>query len=550
MAMFEPLREGFRELNRLVTDRQTFNAQHESDMARGERANTLLASQLEERAFNRAATEKKILMGAEMNQFEKKMATQRFAESQHQFVTTNAQATARLQNDKDEFTAEQKQDAQQFLETQNMKAEVEARHVVDSQITRELQTSETALKNAKLDKELAYKEKQPFWNIVEGSGLRNVSVETKERVAATIYGALYDEATDTFVDEDGQEIKISAQDQAKVQRRLKGILANENNVTKEHAVQRVGEIDSKLRDLHRETRFKATSHTGDVRNKYKLAKTKAEISSLTKELDEELTKAEVGDVVDRSQTIKDLQPAIVQAYDIGNDDEAKTYEVELADLRAQEKVEREEGKKSGKEKTKTIMIGKRNRAGHLISNSVRAWVYPSGAPDNIKPPEGFETLTGIGIKTKADGDREKMFDDVATRLFGKPEGISGEFVVSVENNVLYEGLKKVARNMREMPKFDHMSDGALASQAKVEQAETMLEYFNEQDRIAKDEPDLKVRELELEKLNIDILDALGSIPDEKQLIRVLKVNQMEDTRELPEDEGGSFKKWFGGGGSM
>ena len=86
MAIFEPLREGFRELNRLVTDRQTFNAQHEARQQDDERKNAVLASQLEDRAFQRASTEKQLLMGAEMNEFQKEMTREKFDQAKRENV--------------------------------------------------------------------------------------------------------------------------------------------------------------------------------------------------------------------------------------------------------------------------------------------------------------------------------------------------------------------------------------------------------------------------------------------------------------------------------
>lgn len=57
MAMFEPMREGFRELNRMLTDRQQFNAQHEADRAAREQAHEMnmgrLQNQMENQEFNR-----------------------------------------------------------------------------------------------------------------------------------------------------------------------------------------------------------------------------------------------------------------------------------------------------------------------------------------------------------------------------------------------------------------------------------------------------------------------------------------------------------------
>ena len=53
MALYEPLREGFREFNRMVTDRQVFNEQAKAREAADKRSDIMLASQLENQEFDR-----------------------------------------------------------------------------------------------------------------------------------------------------------------------------------------------------------------------------------------------------------------------------------------------------------------------------------------------------------------------------------------------------------------------------------------------------------------------------------------------------------------
>jgi hypothetical protein len=68
MAMYEPLRESFRELNRLLVDRQQFNAQQTAREAQDRRDDMALASRLEDQAFNRVMAEKRMMMQQEMNE--------------------------------------------------------------------------------------------------------------------------------------------------------------------------------------------------------------------------------------------------------------------------------------------------------------------------------------------------------------------------------------------------------------------------------------------------------------------------------------------------
>lgn len=534
MTMFEPLREGFRELNRLVTDRQTFNAQHEARQWNDQKQNTILASQLEERAFNRAATEKKLLMGAEMNEFEKELARDKFEQAKYQFETNTD------------------------LKTQQ--AELDAANAESSRSFRQKQMDQIT---AQLEENLDWNDPRPVSELLDGIGWRDAAPETKERLAEKVYGALYDRNLDMIVDKDsGEEIKVSARGQNKVQNMARGILTHDLAQTQQRNMKRVAEINTTLAGLQKEMKFAETSAGADIRNRSKLSRLKAQSEGLKKELFEaEKLAGEQGRLQDRAEKIDQLERAALQAYRVKDDKAGDQFTAEIKALRAQEDAEIKAAAGTGKEgKTKSELVIQVDQAGNPVHGTAMMYTFPTGKRGAAVPPEGYAFASEYNINNKAEAETEAIFDKSIKELYHTAIAKNGDFIVGVENHELAEGLLSVMRLMRNAdPKapglteeqkadaeyWQTLPDAKLASVAKQEHARAMKEYVERHAQISAIVND-EDREALFDELEESTIAALGSLPTRAAYEKMLELNLIEQhsLKRKYADEKEEAGKWY------
>jgi len=135
MTIYEPLREGFREFNRLLLDSQQWDAKHQAAAAQQERENTRLQSQLELQQFNKEMAMHNLELSKRGEQravtrlrADLENAEKNYLLADKQFKETQKQN--KIRNDRnsviDVMNFENQQHAQQIAENTDARAEVAA----------------------------------------------------------------------------------------------------------------------------------------------------------------------------------------------------------------------------------------------------------------------------------------------------------------------------------------------------------------------------------------------------------------------------------------
>ena len=109
MAAYEPIRDSFREFNRMLTDSQSWNARHASSTADRELKQTMLLNQLEQQKFSNEMTTRAMVISEEGNDRAADKLREDIAHNDRVFKSNAAQllVSNKLERDRLQATATQ-----------------------------------------------------------------------------------------------------------------------------------------------------------------------------------------------------------------------------------------------------------------------------------------------------------------------------------------------------------------------------------------------------------------------------------------------------------
>lgn len=303
MAMYEPLRESFRELNRLLVDRQQFNAQQTAREGQDRREDQALASRLENQAFQQVMAEKRLMMQEEMNEE----------------TIADRQRTHDLALQKFEHNKEQDEFQRDIDEQVNDRAE--EIHNMNHEKRRAEQESAIA----ELDDLIDAKTQRPAQKTLEGLGIfENPSIsenpEALKELGHLLYGeeAKWDEENQEFQKVGDQTtLTLSKNDVNQIFPALLGFKARHSD-TEVNVRKKVGQLNNEIQSAEEVWKGANAKAKHDVRFQRTSAAAQAELERLKGERQKQLSMLTPDKRMDRLyQKADDLNKSIAYATSIG-----------------------------------------------------------------------------------------------------------------------------------------------------------------------------------------------------------------------------------------
>lgn len=516
MSMYEPLRESFRELNRLLTDRQQFNAEQTAREGQEKRNDMMLASRLEDQAFNRVMAEKRINMQQDLNEEQ-----QADADRRHQLML-------------DKFDWEQEKGKAQLSIDEQIQNRANQIFAHDLQIKR-VEKDKALREHAEMQDMEAQK---PAATVLEGffdSEMMKNNPEAMNDLAREVWGeeARYD-VEQGFTAVGGEPLSLSKDDARRMAPSLIAFQAKYDE-TPSRTRKNINKINNEMKTVTNKLNSMHKLGTDDVRFQSVGAGLRLKKSELERQLYNESQKLTPESVLERLENKQRVyNQKIAWAGSVGAKNLAVKWDKDAREVGNRiEALEKEMGKPGKAAATQQRFAVRFDKDGNIMEtrllNTLKTMpggMLPAtyGTPENpMRSEDGWKWMQGSKMAQEmgyGSGDKRwKQGYDVIKDFYGKVATLTGNWEVHEGKRNEFQTVMRIYNKMLKTNKKE--IPGSLADSAMRSFQNAKVEFVNTLDGIAQqldergisDEKEALLLELRQKEIE-DFKEAFGFIPED------------------------------------